>query len=98
MVKRFSVILDRITRCECGVRGDSRGDYVLFTDYESIKRERDGLVEKVALMEAREMAGKALVPVEATDEMIDSACDASNLYRVDFIRAWDAAIKAAKGE
>ena len=44
------------------------------------------------------MAGKALVPVEPTDEMIDAACDASNLYRVDFMRAWDAAINAAKGE
>lgn len=43
--------------------------------------------------------GMVRVPVEPTDEMIDVACDASNLYRVDFIRAWDAAIiEAAKGE
>lgn len=42
--------------------------------------------------------GMVRVPVEPTDEMIDAACDAPNLYRVDFIRSWDAAIEASKGE
>ena len=45
MVKRYSVILDRITGCECGIRGDSKGNYVLFADYETLERGRDALRE-----------------------------------------------------
>lgn len=39
--------------------------------------------------------GWKLVPVEPTDEMVDAACDTSDFFRVDFVRAWDAAIKAS---
>lgn len=38
-----------------------------------------------------------LVPIEIDDcdEIVEAACNAGNLYRVDFIRAWQAAIRAA---
>jgi len=41
--------------------------------------------------------GLALVPIDldAHDDMTTAACDAGNLYRVDFVRAWAAAIAAA---
>lgn len=39
-----------------------------------------------------------LVPVEPTDEMIDAACEAvKDLYWVDFVRAYKAAIAQQKG-
>lgn len=42
--------------------------------------------------------GYALVPVDldAHDDITDAACDAGNLYRLDFVRAWAAAIAAAQ--
>ena len=36
-----------------------------------------------------------LVPVEPDDAMVYAACDASNLFRVDFVRAFEAAIEEA---
>ena len=36
-----------------------------------------------------------LVPVEPDDTMVYAACDASNLFRVDFVRAFEAAIEEA---
>ena len=52
-----------------------------------------------ALREAIEAAdGYVLVPVEPTDEMVDAACAAvDDLYRVDFVRAYEAAIAQQKG-
>lgn len=39
-----------------------------------------------------------MVPVEPTDEMIDAACEAvKDLYWVDFVRAYKAAIAQQKG-
>jgi len=39
--------------------------------------------------------GWQIVPIECSDEMIDAACDASNLYRVDFMRSWNAALSVS---
>jgi len=39
--------------------------------------------------------GWKLVPVEPTDEMIDAGCDASNAYRVDMDRSYQAMLAAA---
>jgi hypothetical protein len=39
--------------------------------------------------------GYTIVPVEPTDEMVDAACNASDLFRLDFVRSWDAALNAA---
>lgn len=41
--------------------------------------------------------GWKLVPIDldAHDGMVDAACDAGNLYRVDFVRAWEAALAYA---
>jgi hypothetical protein len=39
--------------------------------------------------------GYKLVPVEADDDMISAACEAANLFRVDAMRAIEAAIAAA---
>lgn len=41
--------------------------------------------------------GWQLVPVDldAHDEITDAACEAGNLYRVDFVKAWHAALAAA---
>ena len=36
-----------------------------------------------------------LVPVEPDDAMVDAACDAGDLFRVDFVRAFEAAIEEA---
>lgn len=42
--------------------------------------------------------GYVLVPVKPTDEMIDAACSAvDDLYRMDFLRAYTAAIAQQKG-
>lgn len=39
--------------------------------------------------------GWKLVPEDPDDEMIDAACDASGAYRVDFVRAYAAALAKA---
>ena len=39
--------------------------------------------------------GWKLVPVEPTDEMINAGCDASNAYRVDMDRSYQAMLAAA---
>lgn len=39
--------------------------------------------------------GWQLVPVEATDDMISTACDATNAYRVDAMNMYDAMLAAA---
>lgn len=39
--------------------------------------------------------GWKIVPEDPDDEMIDSACDASGAYRVDFVRAYTAALAKA---
>jgi hypothetical protein len=44
-------------------------------------------------LEIRE--GWKLVPLEADDDMISAACEAANLFRVDAMRAIEAAIAAA---
>ena len=36
-----------------------------------------------------------LVPVEPDDEMVGAACEAGDLFRVDFVRAFEAAIEEA---
>lgn len=47
------------------------------------------LIEKASVPE-----GYTIVPIEPTDKMIDAGCDASELYRVDFMRSFIAAVKA----
>lgn len=47
------------------------------------------------LPDPAQATARKLVPLEATDEMIDAACEAGNLYRVDAMRAVEAAIAAA---
>jgi hypothetical protein len=42
--------------------------------------------------------GYVLVPAEPTDEMIDLACDITDTYRVEMVRAYEAMIAAAQKE
>jgi len=55
-------------------------------------------VLRAALAQPDVPEGYVLVPVEPTDEMVDAACAAvDDLYRVDFVRAYEAAIAQQKG-
>lgn len=53
------------------------------------------MVELEQQLAARVPEGFVVVPVEADDEMIDAGADASNAYRVDVMRTWDAMLASA---
>lgn len=55
-------------------------------------------IREAAGVEAASQSDRmVLVPfsIDDCDEIVEAACNAGSLYRVDFIRAWQAAIRAA---